>query len=159
MQLDLDEVDAGELVRNALVVMKERAAGRGVLLSSEIEPDVGPFRADARKLKQVVYNLVSNAVKFTERGGSVRLEVRRVGDGEVLEIVVIDTGIGIAQQEQETVFQPFLQVDSSLTRLHDGTGLGLALVRRLTELHGGAVTLKSELGVGSWFTVRIPYRG
>jgi CheY-like chemotaxis protein len=126
---------------------------------------------DERRVRQVLINLLNNAVKFTPDHGSVALEVclgtsRRVpklnsslGETEVhqfLEISVVDTGIGIAPEDVRKLFQPFMQVDSALNRQYTGTGLGLALVKRIVELHGGEVSLVSELGVGSRFTVDLP---
>jgi CheY-like chemotaxis protein/anti-sigma regulatory factor (Ser/Thr protein kinase) len=112
--------------------------------------------ADIRKLKQIVYNLLSNAVKFTPDGGVVSLGAHCVDD--MLEIAVTDTGIGIAAEDQARLFQPFTQIDSTLSRQYQGTGLGLVMVKRLAELHGGSVALESEVGKGSRFSVRIPWR-
>ena len=158
MELHIEQVDGAGLAHDALTVLRGRAAARDIRLSSEVDESVGRFQGDSIKLRQIVFNLMSNAVKFTDPGGSVRLEMRRIRVGEVLEIAVSDTGIGIAEEEQENVFQPFRQVDSSLSRKHEGSGLGLALVRRLAELHGGTVGVESELGVGSRFSVRLPYQ-
>ena len=105
----------------------------------------------------MVYNLLANAVKFTPDGGSVLLEAQIISAGQ-LEFSVSDTGIGIAEKDMPRLFAPFEQLDSSLARKYEGTGLGLSMVKRLAELHGGAVSVRSELGKGSRFTVRIPLR-
>ena len=109
--------------------------------------------ADPLKLKQVLYNLLSNAIKFTDAGGRVTVEGRL--ERETVVIRVTDTGIGIAPEDLATLFEEFRQVDSSLTRKHEGTGLGLALTKRLVELHGGEIAVESELGKGSTFTVTL----
>jgi signal transduction histidine kinase len=110
--------------------------------------------ADAGRLKQVVFNLLSNAIKFTPDGGSVRVEAHG-GNGTVV-LSVVDTGIGIALEDQERIFQEFQQVDGSSERQHQGTGLGLALTKRLVELHGGRVWVESALGRGSRFSIELP---
>src|SRR5205085_8980851 len=110
--------------------------------------------ADVRKLKQVLFNLATNAIKFTPAGGSVRIAARDVGDG--VEIAVSDTGVGISAADQSRLFREFTQVDGSLTRRHEGTGLGLALTKRLVELHGGRIAVRSAPGAGSTFTVCLP---
>jgi CheY-like chemotaxis protein len=142
--------------------------------------DLGSIRADGRKLKQIVYNLLSNAVKFTVDGGRVTLRAGRVprvevgqlsGSGtgrsfpladnefaEFLKISVTDSGIGISPEELEHLFKPFSQIDASLARKFEGTGLGLAMVKLLTELHGGTVAVESAVGEGTCFTVWLPLR-
>jgi CheY-like chemotaxis protein/anti-sigma regulatory factor (Ser/Thr protein kinase) len=106
----------------------------------------------------VLINLLSNAVKFTPEGGRVQLSVRAHPEQETVEFAISDTGIGIAANQMDKLFQPFIQLDSSLSRRYSGTGLGLALVRRIVELHGGSVSLESDVGRGSCFTVMLPWR-
>ncbi len=118
-----------------------------------IAADVKKWVADRRRVKQILINLLSNAVKFTE-SGSITLQVEKSGDN--LNLSVIDTGIGIDQVEQLTLFQPFQQLNSGLHCQHKGTGLGLALSRKLARLHGGDITLTSQLGQGSCFTLHLP---
>ena len=142
--------------------------------------DLGPIQADARKVKQILYNLLSNAVKFTSEGGQVPLRASRVPRAavgqlsgswtgrsfpladnefeEFLEISVTDNGIGISGDGLERLFKPFSQIDSGLARKFEGTGLGLAMVKLLAELHGGAVAVESAVGEGSRFTVWLPLR-
>jgi signal transduction histidine kinase len=166
--LDLSKIEAGKLelalstfpleeaIDGALVLTRERAYQHGLTQVREIEPGLGPIEADERKVKQILVNLLSNAVKFTDAGGRVTLRARRLGDE--VEIAVADTGIGIAPEEQALVFEEFRQVGEDHGRRAEGTGLGLALVRRLVELHGGRVHLESEPGRGSCFTVTLPAR-
>jgi CheY-like chemotaxis protein/anti-sigma regulatory factor (Ser/Thr protein kinase) len=116
----------------------------------------GVIRADERRLKQILLNLLSNAVKFTPDGGTVGLEVAADPGGGTMRFTVWDTGIGIAPRDQTRLFLPFVQLDSSLARHHAGTGLGLALVRKLVELHGGTVGIESEPGKGSRFSLVLP---
>ncbi len=111
--------------------------------------------ADPRRLKQVLINLLINAVKFTPEQGSVTLQVVSDSEEDIIHFSVIDTGIGIAPKDLQRLFQPFMQVDSSLNRQYEGTGLGLALVQRLTDIHGGSVTVESEVGKGSRFTINL----
>jgi CheY-like chemotaxis protein len=112
------------------------------------------FLADARRVKQVLVNLLSNAVKFTPKRGCIGLEVR--SEDEVLCMVVWDTGIGIAPEHFDRLFEPFTQVDARLSRQYGGTGLGLSLVAKLVELHGGSVSVQSRIGQGSRFEVTLP---
>jgi signal transduction histidine kinase len=156
MELDLADFNLAAAIDNALTLVHERAARRGLALSQEVDDRIGEFRGDERKIKQVLLNLLSNAIKFTAEGG--RIDVRAVLKGDVVEVSVTDTGVGIAPEDQETVFEEFRQVGTDLARKHEGTGLGLALTRRFVELHGGNIWLESEVGVGSTFTFALPVR-
>jgi signal transduction histidine kinase/CheY-like chemotaxis protein len=179
MELAQEAVDVAPLLESCLVAVRERALARRLDLRTEIDHALGTIEGDSRKLKQIVYNLLSNAVKFTDQGGEVRLMARRVdrarigavgntagrllrpsaADEEFIEIAVDDTGIGIAAPDLARLFEPFVQVDASLTRRHEGTGLGLALVLRLIAVHEGGLAVASVPGRGSRFTVWLPYRG
>jgi signal transduction histidine kinase len=162
--LDLAKVEAGrmelqpstfelpELLENAASMVRERATRQGIGLTVATDDSVGGMDGDERKVKQILFNLLSNAVKFTPSGGKVTLAAR-AADEEVV-ISVRDTGIGINAEDQEKIFEEFYQVGASRTQ--EGTGLGLALTRRLVELHHGQLTVESEPGVGSTFTVTIP---
>jgi signal transduction histidine kinase len=166
--LDLSKIEAGRMelealpfdlpaaLDNALTLIKERAARNSITLGVNVDPRIGEVVADERKVKQVLLNLLSNAVKFTPEGGTITMSA--VLNGGTVEIAVADTGIGIAPEDQATVFEEFRQVGTDYARKREGTGLGLALARRLVELHGGALTLQSELGKGSTFTFTIPVR-
>jgi PAS domain S-box-containing protein len=168
MELEPQEVDIGDLARDSLIFFKEKALKHRLALTAEIDEGTGGIVADARKVKQVIVNLLSNAVKFTPDGGRIRVRVRRVAapgavaadkgapGGEFVEIAVEDTGIGISPEDQKKLFQPFQQVQTTLTREFAGTGLGLSLCRSFAELHGGSIRVKSTPGRGSTFTFRLP---
>jgi len=157
MTLELESIDLPPLLRGSLAIVRERALLHGIALDARIASDLGEAQVDARKLKQILYNLLTNAVKFTPEGGSVWLESGRVS-GDCFEISVCDTGIGIIGKDMPRLFLPFEQLNGSLDRKYEGTGLGLSMVKRLAELHGGTVGARSELGKGSRFTVRLPLR-
>ena len=166
--LDLSKIEAGRMelealpfdlpsaLDNALTLIKERAVRNSIGLAVHVDPRIGEVVADERKVKQVLLNLLSNAVKFTPEGGTITMAA--VLNGGMVEISVADTGIGIAPEDQAAVFEEFRQVGTDYARKREGTGLGLALARRLVELHGGTLTLQSELGKGSTFTFTIPVR-
>ena len=156
MTLELEPVSLSAVLQNSMSMVKEKALVHHLKVKLNADPGMPEIVADMRKLKQIVYNLLSNAVKFTPDQGVITLDAHRI-DG-MLEIAVSDTGIGISPQDQGKLFQPFSQIDSTLSRQHQGTGLGLVMVKRLTELHGGSVGLESEAGKGSRFWVRIPWR-
>jgi signal transduction histidine kinase/DNA-binding response OmpR family regulator len=168
--LDVSKVEAGKLgleigsvsvelvCQASLGLIKQAAQKKRLKVSSSFDSAVEIVQADQRRLKQILVNLLSNAVKFTLEGGSIGLEVVGDGEREVVHFTVWDAGIGISSEEMDRLFQPFVQLDSSLSRQYTGTGLGLALVRRLTELHGGGVSVESEVGKGSRFTVSLPWQ-
>jgi two-component system sensor histidine kinase BarA len=154
MQLRVTEFSAYDVCEGMLTMFRQLAEKKNIDLRGQLAPDIPLVRQDVVKLQQILSNLLSNAIKFTPEGGRVRLEAR--ADGGHLEIKVSDTGVGIALEEQELVFEKFRQSGNPLTREHAGTGLGLSIVRELAKLLGGEVTLQSELGRGSTFTVRLP---
>jgi signal transduction histidine kinase/HAMP domain-containing protein len=154
MELELSSFDLPSALSNAMTLVRERAQRHGIALGLEVDPRLGEFRADERKFKQIVLNLLSNAVKFTPDGG--RVDVAAKLDTDKVEIAVKDTGIGIAADDHEAVFEEFKQVGRDYTRKAEGTGLGLALTRRFVELHGGAIRLQSTPGQGSTFTITLP---
>ena len=156
MELELSSFHLPTAVSNAMTLVRERAQRHGIQLGLEVDPGLGEFQADERKVKQILLNLLSNAVKFTPDGGRVDLTARTM-NGKI-EIAVRDTGIGIAPEDQVAVFEEFKQVGRDYTRKAEGTGLGLALTKRLVELHGGEIALESALGKGSVFTVKLPLR-
>jgi len=114
--------------------------------------------ADERRLKQILINLLNNAVKFTPNGGQIGLEVSEDSQKQMVCFTVWDTGIGISQKDMQQVFKPFIQLDSHLSRHYQGSGLGLSLVRSLSEMHEGYVSVESEEGKGSRFTVSLPIK-
>ena len=156
MELELGSFDLHELLDSASMLVRERASRHGLSLALDVADGLGEWVADERKVKQVVINLLSNAVKFTPAGGSVTLRARRVGDA--VEIAVIDTGVGIAADQQALVFEEFRQAAGDHLRKSEGTGLGLALAKRFVELHGGTLRVESELGRGSTFAFMLPQR-
>jgi PAS domain S-box-containing protein len=180
MTLDLEPVDVMSLCENSLSIVREKAAAHHIQLQMEAAEELGSLQMDARKVKQIVYNLLSNAVKFTADGGAVTLRASLVPRAEVgrlldaragrafplsdnefakfLRISVTDSGIGISPEGLDQLFRPFSQIDSGLSRKFEGTGLGLAMVQSLAELHGGTVAADSSLGKGSCFTVWLPLR-
>ncbi len=153
MELELASIELPSVIGAALTLVHERAERRGIALSVSVDARVGALRADERKIKQVVLNLLSNAIKFTPEGG--RVEVRAVRANGFVEVSVSDTGVGIAPEDHEAVFEEFRQVGSSGAK-QEGTGLGLALCRKFVELHGGTIRVTSEAGRGTTFTFRIP---
>ncbi len=156
MELDLSSFNLPMLLDNTVTLVRERALRHGLTLALEIDPAIGDWVADARKLKQVVINLLSNAVKFTPAGGRVTLRARALD--RAVEIAVVDTGVGIAADQQALVFEEFRQAGGDYLRKAEGTGLGLPLARRFVELHGGTLRLESAPGEGSTFAFVLPRR-
>jgi PAS domain S-box-containing protein len=157
MELQMGPVVIAEMCEISLLFIKEQALKKQLHLALHLDDQRAIMYADSKRLKQMLVNLLSNAVKFTEAGGQVSLEVQTDAEAGVVRFVVEDTGIGMNPEGVTQLFQPFVQLDSRLSRQHEGTGLGLALVRRLAGLHNGSVTVESELGQGSRFTVALPY--
>jgi PAS domain S-box-containing protein len=155
MQFDLTSVS--DVCQSSLQLVKGMAAQKHILVSFAMEPATMMVRADARRLKQMLVNLLSNAVKFTAENGQVGLDVRGDEANQSIALTVWDTGIGIKPEDLHKLFKPFIQLDSSLARQYSGTGLGLSLVHRMAELHGGSVHVESEPGVGSRFTIHLPW--
>ena len=164
--LDLTKIEAGRLELNreavdlracllgVLPVVKPRARDKRIRISTFLPTDLPLVWADPSKLNQILLNLITNGIKYTHENGSVSVEARTLDDQ--VEIWVNDTGIGIAREDQDRVFQRFTQIDSSATRSQGGTGLGLAIVRELVELHGGSIRVQSKLGKGSSFVFTMP---
>ena len=159
--LDLTATGITSLCESSLVFIKQQAHSKRIQVISHIPQYLPQLMLDERRIRQVLINLLNNAVKFTPEGGTITLDVSRILDKDektsFLSFAVIDTGIGISAANISKLFQPFIQIDSALNRQYVGTGLGLALVKRIAELHGGQVKLTSELGVGSRFTVELPF--
>jgi len=166
--LDLSKIEAGRMdlevssfslasaLQNAVTLVRERATRHGIAVSLDIAPDVGTIEADERKVKQVMVNLMSNAVKFTPDGGRVDVVARR--ESEEVEVAVRDNGIGIDPADRERIFEEFQQARRDPERSREGTGLGLTLSKRFVELHGGRIWVESAPGAGSTFTFRLPVR-
>ena len=192
MELKLDECDINELIQGTMLMFREKAVKHSIKVTADIPDDIGFIIADYMQIKQVLLNLLGNAFKFTDDGGSVTVKARRIQDtgftiqdtplspplarGEVkrgcvhyesgivhpdrnfIEISVTDTGIGISQEDQKKLFQPFHQLESTLTKKYEGTGLGLSISKKIVELHGGRIWVESEMGKGSRFSFMIPLR-
>ena len=154
LELEISRFDVRDAIQEALNVVREQSSRRGLALALELGPDVGEWVADERIFKQIMLNLLSNAVKFTAEGGKVAVHAG-LSDGR-LEVAVTDTGVGIAPDHLEIIFDEFRQVSADYRRRAEGTGLGLALTRKFVELHGGTIKVTSVLGKGSTFTFTLP---
>jgi len=164
--LDLSKIEAGRMelelasfslvaaLNNAVTLVRERAQSHGIRLELDVAPQLDTVIADERKLKQVVVNLLANAVKFTPDGGTITL--RAVRENGHVRLAVHDTGIGIAPEDQARIFEEFQQATHLTEKSREGTGLGLALSKRMVELHGGTISVDSAPGKGSTFTVALP---
>jgi signal transduction histidine kinase len=154
LELELGRFHLPTALDNALTLVRERATRHGITLTQTVADGVGDIIADERKVKQILLNLLSNAVKFTPEGGRVDLTATAAEDG--ITIAVSDTGIGIAPDDQATIFEEFRQVGRDDTRKQEGTGLGLTLAKKFVELHGGRIWVESKVGKGSTFTFSLP---
>ena len=167
--LDLSKIEAGKLTATlasldvepvcqaSLRLVREQALKKRLTVSTRFDPRAATVRADERLLKQMLVNLLTNAVKFTPESGQIGLEVALDPDATGVQFQVWDSGIGIAEENLERLFQPFVQLDSSLSRQFAGTGLGLSLVKRMALMHGGRVSVETQLNHGSRFTIWIPW--
>lgn len=157
MELDRSSVSVQSLCESSLNFVRQQASQKQIRIRCQVDQAVTEIKADERRLLQVLVNLLSNAVKFTPDGGQVRLEVNLIPEQQAVEFQIVDTGIGIAPEDMSQLFQPFVQLDSSLARHQPGTGLGLALTRRIIDLHGGSIHVDSAVGEGSCFRVLLPW--
>jgi signal transduction histidine kinase len=154
IELSEEVVDMADVIDSCLRLVRPRATEKGLTMETDLPQDSVQVRADRRRLKQVVLNLLSNAVKFTTTGG-ITIELKcDITEGMTLR--VIDTGIGISENDLKRVMEPFIQVDSTLSRSHEGTGLGLPLSRALMETHGGKLSITSQIDAGTVVTVSLP---
>jgi cell cycle sensor histidine kinase DivJ len=156
-ELGEELVDFADVTRQALRFVKLPAERKGVALKASVAGNAGLIFADRRAVKQILINLLSNGIKFTPRGGEVRVSALRLNDG--IEIAVADTGVGIAAEDLGRLGTPFEQVEGEHVRSQEGTGLGLALVRALAGMHGGEIEIESTLGEGTIVRVRLPHAG
>ena len=154
MELDVARFNLGAAMENAVTLVRERAERHGIRLDLEIAPEVGDYDGDERKFKQIMLNLLTNAVKFTPEGGTVTMSAGQINGSYVFR--VSDTGIGIAPEDHGRIFEEFRQVGTDYQRKAEGTGLGLTLTKRLVELHGGSIRVESALGQGATFTFNLP---
>jgi signal transduction histidine kinase len=154
LELYLEPVDLGSVLTSVLSTIKPRAREKMIEVSTFLPSDLPPLRADSSKLGQILINLLANAIKYTPERGSVSVEARLATNS--VEVRVVDTGIGIAAEHLEHIFERFTQIDNTSTRSQGGTGLGLAITKDLIELHGGTIRVQSQLGKGSSFVFTIP---
>ncbi len=174
MELNRTSTSITNLCSASEVFVRQQAFQKNIQIISNIPPNLRDMNVDERRIKQVLINLLTNAVKFTPNGGQINFSVvvgygnTWLGEAQIPNQIrsenapmilfqITDTGIGIAAEDLPRLFQPFVQVDSNLNRQYEGTGLGLAMVKQIVELHGGQVTVESQLGQGSCFTVALPY--
>jgi PAS domain S-box-containing protein len=158
LRLDVRTVDLISIVNAAIDSIRPAADAKSIRLQTMLDPAAGPISGDADRLQQIVWNLLTNAVKFTPKGGRIQVKLQRI-DSHV-EIVVSDSGVGISKEFLPYVFDRFRQADASTTRIHGGLGLGLSIVHQLVDLHGGTVTVQSEgEGKGATFTIMLPFVG
>ncbi|MFP4222278.1 MAG: ATP-binding protein [Phormidium sp.] len=164
VELDCAPCSVAPLCQSSVTFIKQQALKKRIQLSVNLPLNLPDIVLDERRIRQVLINLLNNAVKFTPEGGQITLAVTYPkptevqGETQYLRFSVIDTGIGISPDNIKKLFQPFMQIDSALNRQYEGTGLGLALTKRIVDLHGGQVGLTSEVGVGSCFTLDLPYQ-
>jgi len=156
LTLEINAVSVNKICQASLGMIKEAAFKKQIRVTFTLDYAINTIQADERRLTQILVNLLSNAIKFTQKGGSIRLEVE--GEAQVVHFRVFDTGIGIAEKDMKYLFEPFVQLDGSLSRAQEGTGLGLSLVCRLTEMHGGSISVESSVGEGSCFTISLPWQ-
>ena len=154
MELELTKFDLPTALENARTFVRERATRHGITLDLGVDDRLGEYVGDERKIKQILLNFLSNAVKFTPEGGRIGIEARRADRS--VEISVSDTGIGIAPDDQPKIFEEFRQVGGDYAHKVEGTGLGLTLAKKFVELHGGKIWVESEVGKGSTFTFTLP---
>jgi len=164
--LDLSKIEAGKIelviekmsvpvtIKETLSLIKEKALKNNVLLNTEFDPELEFIDADKQRFKQVLYNLLSKAVKFTPKDGTVTIRTKK--EGNMAQISVSDTGIGIREENIGKLFQKFEQLEPGISKKYGGTWLGLAITKQLVELHGGSITAESKFGEGSMFTFTLP---
>ena len=158
LRLDVQTVDLIYIVSAAIDSIRPAADAKSIRLQAMLDPAAGPIAGDADRLQQIVWNLLTNAVKFTPKGGKIQVKVQRIESH--VEIVVSDSGVGISKEFLPYVFDRFRQADASTTRIHGGLGLGLSIVHQLVDLHGGSVSVNSEgEGKGATFTIILPFVG
>jgi signal transduction histidine kinase len=164
LELEISDVDIKKILESSLIMVKEKAVKHRIRLKLSADNLPNTIKADERKIKQILYNLLSNSVKFTPDGGKILLTVKNsahspeTNDGSAILITLTDTGIGIDSEDLDRIFEAFEQVDGSMNRKYQGTGLGLSLTKRLVELHGGRIWVESAgKNKGSKFSFVIPY--
>ncbi|HWF18161.1 MAG TPA: ATP-binding protein, partial [Verrucomicrobiae bacterium] len=155
MEVKREPVEMNAFVKNLMSAAQQMADSKGLMLETTVQPDLGPLMVDTNKLEKTILNLVFNALKFTPKGGTVSLHVQKYGEQLVIEVE--DTGVGISEKNLPHVFDRFWQADNSSKRKYQGVGIGLSLVKELTEVQGGSVSVQSQEGRGTTFTVNLPF--
>ena len=165
VELNYSLASISSLCESSLNFIKQQAMKKQIQLDMHLQPNLPEMQLDERRIKQVLINILNNAVKFTANGGHIKLEATKLSHvsehtqehtQDYLQISITDTGIGISPENIQKLFKPFIQIDSALNRKYEGTGLGLALAKQIIELHGGTIGITSEIGVGSCFTIELP---
>ena len=156
VELEYEKVDLFDLCQSCMRIIRKGATNKSLQVNFTDEGVTAPLWADARRLKQVLINLLSNATKFTPKGGRIGLRVKMTPDQQQVTFTVWDEGIGISKENQTRIFQPFIQIDSKLSRQYEGTGLGLSLVQHMVKLHNGTLSVESQIGQGSQFHITLP---
>lgn len=154
--LNYEDIDISSLIEDVRKSLLSLASGKKIAIELKIEPDIGSIQADRTKIRQILYNLISNAIKFTPEKGKVTIKAYKK-EG-MLEINILDNGIGLSKEDRERIFIPFLNADTSPTMRYNGAGLGLYIVKNFTDMHGGKIKVDSETGKGSTFTVTLPIK-
>jgi signal transduction histidine kinase/ActR/RegA family two-component response regulator/PAS domain-containing protein len=163
IEMNYTLTSVNEVCESSLLFIKHQASQKGIQIESQISSYLPELMLDERRIRQVLINLLNNAIKFTPEGGKISLQVTgrqtltTTTKHDYIQFVVIDNGIGINEQDLSKLFQPFVQIDSALNRQYAGTGLGLTMVKRIVEMHGGKIEVSSEIGVGSCFLFTLPY--
>ncbi len=157
LELTQEDIDVESLIHSTIGLVRELALKKSIRIGFSLPTERVIVKGDVRRLKQALVNLLTNAIKFTEAKGSVTIDVEPQCEHDVVEIHVTDTGIGIPEDKLATIFEAFYQLDSALSRQHEGTGLGLPIVQRIIDLHGGLIRVESTVGTGSRFTVVLPW--
>ncbi|MEJ5247050.1 MAG: ATP-binding protein [Caldilinea sp.] len=158
MRLKIESVEVEPLCAEVIDLVRRLAEQKRLQISVQRDERVGAIQADRLRVKQILVNLLSNAVKFTPEGGSVGVEILGAPEREQVQFVVWDTGVGIAEEDMPLLFKPFVQIDNELSQQNVGSGLGLALSQRLARQHGGDILVESKPGVGSRFTLELPWK-
>lgn len=157
MELDYMNFSISTIINDVINLILPMSSNKDIIIETTIDEQMGFVRADIKKIKHVLLNLLDNTIKFTPTGGSVKIDVKHIGD--MLKVAISDTGIGISKDDQKKLFRPFVQLDASTTREYNGTGLGLVIVKQIIELHGGEIWIESESGKGSTFIFTLPFNG
>ncbi len=157
-KLEINDVNISSVCELSLRFVNQQCINKHIEIETKYDENVKRLKVDERRLKQILVNLLSNAIKFSPIKGKIILSIKGDAEKQVVKFIVSDSGIGIAEEEMDKLFKPFVQLDSSLSRKHGGTGLGLSLVQKLVEMHGGSISVESQVAKGSTFIVSLPWQ-